>query len=309
MHSARFFALLLASSLALVIGCGGTPESAPDEDLNKLSLKLAPFDVPPGESFICVYTDTITDRELNVVRAKGTQSTGGHHLTLYYVDTPREPHSTPCSGTAEMVDWHFVVGAGGEADDGNLVALAEGLAIKVPPGKQLLLQAHYINTTGATMTVADALDVETVDPSVVKAYASDFVVNDEAFEIQPNAGLTSEMTCVVPQDVKLTLLLGHMHEHGVHYKLDTVDATGNLINTLYEETWAPSYASHPPILKRTMDDPLIIKAGTRLHQTCTWDNTSPNLLLFPTEMCIAFGYYFPGNGRVLCERDDEKAAP
>src|SRR5687767_3516968 len=110
MQVAPSLALIVAASL--LIACGDSA-AVSEADPNKLTLELDPFEVPTGESFMCVYTDVITDRELSVVNAKGTQAAGGHHLTLYYVDNPREPHSAPCSGTTEMVDWHFVVGAGG----------------------------------------------------------------------------------------------------------------------------------------------------------------------------------------------------
>ncbi len=299
-------ALVLAASLLL--GCGGS-EAASGEDPNKLSFEIAAIDVPAGESFTCVYTDIITDHELSVVAATGSQEAGGHHLSLYYVDNPREPHSVPCSGTTEMVDWHFVVGAGGEGTDGTFLDLAEGLAIKIPQGKQLLIQAHYINTSGEAMTATDTMEIHTVDPSTVKAYASDFVVFDESFEIQPNSAEESMMTCEVPEDVQLSMLLGHMHEQGASYKLETVDAEGNAQETLYEEDWNAAYASHPPIQRYTMEDPLVLKAGTRLRQTCKWNNTTPELLLFPTEMCIGFGYYFPGTSRLMCERADAPAAP
>ena len=49
--------------------------------------------------------------------------------------------------------------------------------------------------------------------------------------------------------------------------------------------------------------PLSIAKGTRLKQSCSWDNTTPQPLLFPTEMCIGFAYYFPGESRIMCEEE------
>ena len=59
------------------------------------------------------------------------------------------------------------------------------------------------------------------------------------------------------------------------------------------------YASHPPTLKYTTDAPLVLKAGTKLRQTCTWDNTTNNPVGFPREMCVMFGFYFPDNGNEI----------
>jgi hypothetical protein len=111
------------------------------------------------------------------------------------------------------------------------------------------------------------------------------------------------MTCTVSQDLQLALLLGHMHEHGVHYTLETIDAAGAVIDTVYSEDWMPSYSSHPPILKFTMEAPLTFKAGTRFRQTCEWNNDTDKTLIFPTEMCVGFGYYFPGENRLQCDKD------
>jgi hypothetical protein len=288
-------ALVLVSAVALT-GCGAEDSNANE---NVLTIETAMFDVAPGESFECFYTDVITERELSVVSATARQAPGGHHLTVYYVDNVRPVGHAPCSGTAEMVDWHFVVGAGGEG--GDLVALADGLALKVPVGKQLMLQTHYINTTAETHHISDEVDIKLTDPSQVKAYAADFVINNDQFEVPPNAPFRSVGTCEMTQDVQLTMLLGHMHELGSHYKLETIDAQGNPLDTVYDEAWYPNYASHPPILTYTMDNPLRFQAGTRFRITCDWNNVHQVPYLFPTEMCIAFGYYFPGNDRVMCD--------
>jgi hypothetical protein len=302
-------AIVFAMPLALS-ACGGDDGAAedttpPGSDPNVISWTSEPFDVPAGESFQCFYTDMITDKELSVVKASAQQGDGGHHVTLYYVDNQRDPHSFPCSGTQEMTDWHFVVGAGGEGNElGDFITLDEGLAIKIPAGKQLMVQAHYINTTGAMRQETDQLRVHLTDPALVKAYAADFVVLNEQFQIPAHSPFESSTTCLVEEDVQLAMLLGHMHEQGQHYTLERVDEEGEVLETIYEEDWLPAFASHPPVLKYTMDAPYVLEKGTRLRQTCKWNNTTDKELMFPTEMCIAFGYYFPGENRIFCEQTE-----
>jgi hypothetical protein len=253
---------------------------------------------------MCFYTDIITDREMSVISASAEQGGGGHHVTLYYVDNKRDPMAEPCSGTNEMVDWHFVVGAGGEGNQlGDFAKLADGLAIKIPEGKQLMVQAHYINTSGSTKTETDKLKVNLTDPANVKSYAADFVVLIDEFQIEPHSEFEVTQTCTVKDDLNLTMFLGHMHEQGEHYTLESVDENGKVLETYYEEKWQPSFSSHPPSLQYTMDDPFVLTKGTRLRQTCKWNNTTDQKMLFPTEMCIGFGYYFPGESRIMCEMD------
>jgi hypothetical protein len=298
-------AFRFSTSVALALGlvaCSGADETTGAPIGDSIAWESESFEVPAGESFECFYTNVITDRELSVVSASAEQGPGGHHVTLYYVDIERAVGHEPCSGTTEMTDWHFVVGAGGEGNQlGDFAKLADGLAIKIPEGKQLLIQAHYINTSGETQTHVDKMNVNLIEPADVKAYASDFVVLDDGFEIPPMASVTSTSTCTVESDLQLAMLIGHMHEHGQQYSLEVIDESDAMMEMLYDAAWEPAFASHPPVLQYTMEEPLLLKAGTRLRQTCTWNNTSPDPLIFPTEMCIAFGYYFPGESRIMCE--------
>jgi hypothetical protein len=289
-------------------GCGSTddpgvgappPESPPNNDL---AFKTGDFEVPAGDSFECFYTDVTTDKELSVTSATGQQGPGGHHVVVYYTDAPRDPTHHPCDDS-EMVSWHQIAGSGGDDTSGaeGLIGLPDGLAIRVPAGKQLVLQAHYINTTGATQTVSDSVTLHTVEPKDVKAYANYFVMVDAGFEVPPLGTLTSTSTCTLQRDLDTVVMLGHMHEHGKHYKLEQLN--GDVAETLYEKDWQPSYASHPPTEYHSMAAPLTLKQGTRLRQTCEWNNTTADPLLFPREMCVAFFYYFPDVGQIECELD------
>jgi hypothetical protein len=312
MLATRFSVFALVSASAFNTACAGEDSGVPETGAAQGDITIAApeFSVPTGESFQCFYSDIITDRELSVATASAVQASGGHHVTLYYVDNQRPVGMSPCSGTTEMEDWHFVVGAGGEGNAGDLVDLAPGLAIRIPAGKQLMIQLHYINIMGEEYPARDTMSVYFADPAKVVAYASDFVINDEKFRIEPGQKLVSTMDCVIPQDVQLSMFLGHMHEHGVQYTLEKIDEAGNVIESMYDEKWAPSFASHPPIDKFSVEAPLKLAKGTRLRQRCEWNNTSTSPLLFPTEMCVGFGYYFPGDARLMCERvsGDEEAA-
>ncbi len=298
-------AWMIATSVLALSGlqaCGNDsePENTGTSE-NELQLDFPSFEVPTGESFKCFYTDVITKEELSVVSALGAQGNGGHHLSLYYVDNPRDVGVQDCDGKSEMVDWHFVVGAGGEGNANNTAFLPEGMAFKVPAGKQLMVQSHYINTSGAAEEVVDKMTIKTADPESIENYAADFVVDDETWVLEPHSDLTSTTECEVPEDVSLVMLLGHMHEHGAHFRLERLDEKGEVADVLYEQDWQAQYASHPPINNYDPTKPLELKKGTKLRQTCTWKNDGADTLAFPTEMCIGFGFYFPGTSRIECQ--------
>jgi hypothetical protein len=288
------FAVLLAIPLS---GCSSEeqgPVTVTDEG-NFLSFETEEFEVPPGDSFECFYTTTTTETELSVTGAKGSQGPGGHHIVVYYAEEARPVGHHPCSD-AEMVNLHQIAGAGGEPGSESVLELREDLALKVPAGKQLVLQAHYINTTGAPYTVKDNVSLQLIDPAQVSEYVNYFVTLDETFAVPPQAEYTHVTHCEVPQDFDMVLTLGHMHEAGRRYTLEVIDEAENVMATLRDDAWEPAFTSHPPIDHYTMAQPLELTAGTVLRQTCTWHNDTAETMLFPREMCLSFMYYFPAAG-------------
>lgn len=263
-----------------------------------------PFEVPPGDSFECFYTNTITDRQLNVRSATGSQGLGGHHITVYYTDQKVPPTHHECNDV-EMIALHQIAGAN-EGKEG-IIGLPEGYATKVPAGKQLVVQAHYINTGSAPYTVEDKVELQTLETSEVKAFANSFVLVDGAFKVPPRGAATSTTECVAPRDLDILLLLGHMHEWGASYKLERVDEKTNApIETLYETEWEPLFTSHPPVTTYDPAKPLHLAKGTRLRQTCSWKNPDGSELVFPREMCVMFSYYFPDDGFIQCDTQEVK---
>ncbi len=293
------FPVAVLALVPLLVACtGGTSptETDPvDDPTMHVKIVTEDFDVPAGDVFECLYTDTISDREMTVVSADGVQQAGGHHILVYYVDEQRAPEHHPCTDE-EMTGWHQVVGAGGENTGEPVITLPDGLGFLVPEGKQMVIQAHYINTTGETQRYHDEVTLNLVEPDSIKAYANLLSVTDLQFKVQASGSTTHTSVATLKKDVQLVILGGHMHEVGQHFKLETLDAQGNVATSLIDEKWAPAYVSHPPLVTRTMDDPLILKSGTTLRQTCTWDNSTQEELVFPREMCVTFGYFFPDKG-------------
>jgi hypothetical protein len=309
---------LLASSFVLG-GCGGDETQTtgggttgtPGEAANTLTVHTGEFTVPAGDSFECFYTDTITDKEMNVDNATASQGPGGHHVIVYYTDVQRKATHHPCVDS-EMTSWHQIIGGGPEGSTTAVEGIATfppGIAVKVPAGVQLVVQSHYINTTGASETVNDAIHVHLVDSKDVKAYANYHIVLDDQFEVPPQAKYSSQTTCTVDRDLDVVTLLGHMHEAGKHFKLERAPGEKQPYTTLYETDWTPLDVTHPPVDYFKMEAPLHIPKGTKLRQTCTWDNTGADPLLFPKEMCLSYMYYFPDQGELTCPPDPAPAAP
>lgn len=283
----------------VLAGCGGTPESGPTTEAKEtLTVETPEFEVPAGDSFTCFYTKTITEKELTVVRASAKQGSGGHHVTVYYVDS-EHPEDTHTCSDAEMASWHQIIGASAQGEP--VVDVPEGLAFKVPANKQIVVQAHYINTTGATFKTKDSITIEMEDPKNIKAYANLWVLNDAAFKMDAHAPGSSVSTCTLAKDLDVVILFGHEHELGKHFMFERMDDNDNPVETLYETDWAAEYASHPPRKLFTMDKPLHFPAGMKVRQTCNWENTTPDPVTFPREMCVTLAYYYPDDGFQVCD--------
>lgn len=291
--------------VCMLAACGGDDtETDPGYQITEdmLTFQTGEFEVPPGEVFECFYTGVITDRELAVRGAFGAQGRGGHHVTVYYTMIHKDAQHHPCIDS-EMAQWRMI-GGGGDEGEAQLskLRLPDGMAIKVPAGAQIVLQAHYINL-GERFTANDTAGLELVDPAGIRDHVNQFVVNDVSFTVPPHEPLESVSTCTVPRDLGLIRLLGHMHEFGTYYKLEQLGEDDTVATTLLEQEWDPVYTSAPPIEVYEPDAPLAMAAGTRLRQTCRWQNHGDEPLLFPREMCIAYGLYFPDVGEVFCAMD------
>lgn len=300
---------LLLSSCVVTLGCSGSETGGAgggggggDANPNDLTFHTGQFTAPPGESFTCFYLDAKSPRELSVTGGSGEQGPGGHHILIYYTDETRPAQHHPCVD-AEMINWHQIAGSAGQSSTGaeGVVTLPPGLAIKVPEGKQFVIQSHYINTSGKAETVDDSVTIRTTEPSGVKAYVNYFANSYEGFEVPPNGSLKAKTLCTVPQDFNVVLTLGHMHEFGTHFTMQTADDTGKPIEMLYDKSWQPLYTSHPPITYYSYEKPMELKKGTKILQTCEWQNTTPDPITFPREMCVGFFYYYPDAGEILCD--------
>jgi hypothetical protein len=292
----------LGASL-LLVACAGDGDG--DDGVvitdTEMTFKTGEFEVGVGDSFTCFYTDVFSPRELAVNGAGGGQGRGGHHIIAYYADEPRPVGHHECTDE-EMTNLNQIAGNAGEGDTEGILALQDNLALKVPAGKQMVLQAHYINTTDAPYTVEDTVSLQLMSPDDVFAYVNYYVTNDDSFEIPPSSNYTHTTYCRVNRALDVVLTLGHMHEDGRTYTLDIVDDAGNAMQSLRDDTWAPSFTSHPPVSRYSVNEPLHIPAGTRLRQTCEWDNTTSRTVIFPREMCLSFMYYFPGDGEdIVCD--------
>jgi hypothetical protein len=114
------------------------------------------------------------------------------------------------------------------------------------------------NANPEAIEVVDVLDVEVVDPADVLAYANQFVLNHDGFDVAARSHIEATFVCTAPQDLNIAMYMGHMHQNGVKFTLERLEATGDVGEIMYEHEWEPAFVSHPPVVKFSMETPLMI---------------------------------------------------
>lgn len=291
----RSYLCIAALGLVPFLAACAAPAASGDGEPagRQMAVETGPFEVPAGDTFECFYTGVRAAEDLSVTRIGGRQGPGGHHITVYVTDSDAAGHA-PCNDE-EMATWRMVGVADIPTSGEPALQLPEGLAYRLEEGKQIALQVHYINVTGAPYEVEDEVTLELAEPEDVEAYANLFTMVDIGLSLAPNAATKRVSSFVMKEDLPLFWVGGHMHELGTHYTLE-ITPPGGAPGTVYEHDWADVYTSHPPLLTYDKDSPLVLAKGTVLRQTCEWQNDTPEDVTFPREMCAMFGFYFPDDG-------------
>jgi hypothetical protein len=295
---------LLALALALPACSSGPAVPTMTLSADRLLVDTGDWEIAGGaETVECFYMEPVLDRDVAVTGGSGMQGEGGHHAILFYTTSPQAAGHHPCT-EEEMASFNRLGGGIGEGGDDTYQNLPPGFATRVPAGAQIVAQIHYFNFEGGERTVRDQAWVDVVPLEDVETWVSGFVVYDGVFEVPARSPATHTTTCTVTRDVNILVQFGHMHDWGRSYLLEIAEPGSDVFTTMYEvPVWEETFQFHPPLTRFEPTAPLVIRAGSQLRQTCTWQNDRDTPLLFPTEMCVNFMLYYPdlGEGMIVCE--------
>ncbi|MCH8264670.1 MAG: redoxin domain-containing protein [Proteobacteria bacterium] len=188
-----------------------------------------------------------------------------HHL-LTYVTAPAEEFD---GGEANVrsVARRFLEGyAPGKVD---AMTFPEDTGVYIPQGHKLSMQFHF-TTNGRATTDETVLGLYMHDEppkyeNFTRSVASQFRIPafDQDYE--------SAASYVFDEDVVVTGLRAHMHFRGKDMKFSIENEDGSMTDLLsvpnYSYAWQPTYA---------LEEPMLVKAGTRVHVTGAFDNSEYN---------------------------------
>jgi hypothetical protein len=282
--------------VGLLWGCGSSDDGSKDpgdgaidvrvpipaEDPNYIDLVAPEVVIQSGEDLMfCSYLENTGDA-FAIDLMESNQGKYGHHMVLLTTVDPKPVGTTEsCTDATEM--WKFRSFVLPDTE------LPPGHGIRVPAGMQYVLQFHYVNTNDKPIRVRDVARLRKIPVESVSTWTATLTTNSIDFEVPPKQESSTSFDCSVPKDVNLLLVGGHMHELGKKITIEVGPTANELENLYLVDPWEPTFRDAPPITM-LFDSPRVLKAGSVVRTTCTWDNPNAHDMSFPHEMCAGFGY-------------------
>lgn len=216
----------------------------------------------------------------------------GHHAALLGTQKPLEPGAgADCTHVDEM-DQYEVISLGDQE-------LPAGYATSLSSGKSLVIQSHYINASDKPIRIRDVVRLRKVPLADVVEWAAIYATAHLGFKLPPGQESTVQFECTVPQDIRLLLAGGHMHENGSAIEIQYGPDETGLQTMLKTDPWLAEYRDDPP-LEHFFESPLLLPKGTLLRTRCDFKNTTAHEITYPEEMCISFGHVAGTKDPMVC---------
>jgi hypothetical protein len=252
----------------------------PADEPGVLNFAGAEFVVGPGEDvMVCMSLDYEGD-EIAYRDAISLQGKGGHHVILLGAKEPQPAGMVEdCSDGTDMSKYDLLM---------IPQELPAGYGTKLPAGRHMVVQSHYVNTTDKPILVRDVVQLKTIPMQDVQTWAAPIATNTIDIAIPAGETVETSFDCEIEQDVQLLMMGGHMHEWGTTFRAE-IGPTVDELELLYlVDPWKAEFRDVPPVTL-FLENPKPLARGTIIRTTCTWENTEAEALEFPHEMCSTFG--------------------
>jgi hypothetical protein len=285
-------ALMLVTLAACDVGpeaLGGVETETTADPGAWSALIEAPWTLEAGtEGFFCALQTVETDLYIRAFRAEAPYGT---HHTLLTVTEPKGPDGVFECGPGTLSD-AMIFSSGVGTDD---LVLPDGVAIRVPAGKQILLNLHLLNATPHPISGTSGTWIATLTQDQVVDEAEVLFAGTVDFSLPPGEDTSATGSCVFEEEATVLSLWPHMHGHGRHMLVEHHGSEG--VETLHDGAFDFGHQLHHRI------EPTTIGAGERIDVTCHWQNTSDQVVGYGDssyqEMCFAALVRYPATSRSL----------
>ncbi len=263
-------------------------------------LKIDPFTVSPNterEVFVNRSTPNTAAVYVNKYIMRGRPNS--HHFVLYGfqnaallppLNTLRDLYNS--DGTINVTTFsqmqnHLFLGGG--TDVNATYTFPTGVALKIPAGTALDLNAHYFNKQTSSFTGENFINLYTVPQASVVKEAKSINFANYNFSIPANQRKTITTNFTYSGAVTVIMLTSHFHKMGESFVIKILGGPRNGETVYTNADW-----QHPLVINFTT--PIQLNAGEGLTSVVTYNNTSNKTVNFgltsEDEMNIIFGYYY-----------------
>jgi len=261
----------------------GNVQMAPPPAGEGVQIVIDPFDVPQGQEVQQNYWLKLpSDVAFDVARIQIATNKGTHHMNLFRTSADKARPDT--------VENTFYSNALFESADLMIEAqqqyidwsMPEGVAIRLDPHQQLIIQTHYVNGSVADQLTPNGKGKIIINLYKAKTPASQFAsmlfAQNKKLTVLPFSDSTYEKFCNLNQaerPLKILAMTGHFHSRGKTFMVERYDLDNNqIIDTIYRNLdW-----NEPPFIDFTKN-PIILEKGQGLRFTARYVN--PTAKAFP----------------------------
>jgi hypothetical protein len=280
------------AAAALGAGCSDGDAPAPTgPPAGYVRFETPPITLQPGENRMWMQWVALpADEDRNIADLIGFQGPGGHHAVLYHTTEVQPVGTTRDFLNEDQSEIHLIGGIGGEG--GEAVKLPPGVVFRVPAGRALLVQTHYLNTTDAPIEGHSIIDVKFSAPAPDDKLASFFVSSAKAINVPANSRAERDVTCVLERDLPMLMFANHMHEWGMTITTTITPPGATSARVLKDDpVWDLEWTYNPEYEVATVEQPIVLSAGSTITTHCEWNNTTAKVLNQPDEMCLFLGFF------------------
>lgn len=243
-------------------------------------------------------------------------TSGSHHFLLYL--TPYETIPTKridgvdvdTSGVFDCSDgvtngWNItkLVGGSQNSNGDSMLSFPDNVAMSVPPGAVLLMNAHYINASPEPKEPEVRINLYTVPEDQVDEEGDMLFWYNLFIKVDGQSTSRATARCAIDQDITITNAQSHMHARGADYAAGRV-VSGSMDTPLYTSTkW-----ENVPVTK--FDGGFPVEKDSVIEYWCDYDNPESHTVYqgpkSTDEMCMLIASYYPAHPRTsLCSSDPD----
>ena len=255
------------------------------------------FATPPGEeTHWCQYMRLPTgDGGELLLTGYRWKWSGLHHWSLYrtVADLPADldfEHPFDCfqPGAMQYASPASILIVGDPDGDRGFPA---GMGFALRSEEVVLVQAHTINPTSATVYPTLEVGLELARPSDVTTRLGLIQFYDPYIVVPAHTDALAQMRCRFPGDATILRATTHQHVRGTGVRVYLDAADGQSATEPVVESWS---WEHPTVLESELQ----VQAGSYAHTICSYHGDDHPLVVqgqdkLDNEMCMFIGFYYP----------------